>query len=395
LTQNNDFEELDFSRIPSHHALSFINNQEHPSSRDLSFSLEILPKGNFNPLLTRPKKMTNSLHVIYCLFMILAAIPTLQAEQQLRIVTFNAQCLAAPGTRATRIARFRWDAARQAHLERVANVIETLNPDVLNLIEVTSVEAVDALVTILHEKGLDAYRGYHEENKETFSGFDVALITKIPPDVVDGKRIRCVFSESKQGPWRETYQYTDSQGKTHHEKTSLGRNAIYFLTVGRHQLGFLGLHLKSNPSDQRSNARRTAEAMIVRRIVEQEIVKRDYIPIVLGDLNDYDPDVPDRDRQRSTLTSVLAKIKNYDSKVAGQELVNVLANVDRMEDRYTSHWDRNENGISDTDDVFTMLDYILIHNRLSPHVRRVFICHSLDLTTSDHFPVVVDLELPD
>ena len=66
-----------------------------------------------------------------------------------------------------------------------------------------------------------------------------------------------------------------------------------------------------------------------------------------------------------------------------------------MEDRYTSHWDRNENGISDTDDVFTILDYILIHNRLSPYVRRVFICHSLDLTTSDHFPVVVDLELPD
>ena len=48
------------------------------------------------------------------------------AGQRLRIVTYNAQCLAAPATRASRLPRFRWDPARRAHMERVASILETL-----------------------------------------------------------------------------------------------------------------------------------------------------------------------------------------------------------------------------------------------------------------------------
>ncbi|CAN0367977.1 unnamed protein product, partial [Ectocarpus sp. 4 AP-2014] len=64
----------------------------------------------------------------------------------LRIVTFNAEILTAPRVRAGQLQKFRFDHARNAHLERVAYVIETLTPDVLNLVEVTSKEAVDRLV---------------------------------------------------------------------------------------------------------------------------------------------------------------------------------------------------------------------------------------------------------
>ena len=65
----------------------------------------------------------------------------------------------------------------------------------------------------------------------------------------------------------------------------------------------------------------------------------------------------------------------------------------RQADRYTSHWDRNENGVDDPGDVKTMIDHILLDRSLMPAVSKVFISHATDLSVSDHFPIVVDLEI--
>jgi endonuclease/exonuclease/phosphatase family metal-dependent hydrolase len=317
-----------------------------------------------------------------------------QAQPRFRIVTFNVECLAAPNTRDSRLPRFRWDVARCAHLERVASIVETLDADVVNLLEVTSAAAVHRLVRILHEKGLTDYQGYHVESEDGFTGFDVAVLTKWRPDSIEGVPIRCVFSPPGDPTWREKFTYRDQQGADRHGETSIQRNALYFITVAGHRLGFLGLHLKSDPSDAYANARRTAEAAVARRIIGQEIVARGYLPIVLGDLNDYDPDVPDRDPDRSTATQVLANLKDYDPTTPGPELFSAAQRIVRPADRYTCHWDRNENGAVDSDDVMTMIDHILLPARLMKSVQRVFVSHCSDLTTSDHWPVVVDLEWP-
>ena len=166
------------------------------------------------------------------------------------------------------------------------------------------------------------------------------------------------------------------------------------IEVNGYQLGFLGLHLKSNPSDEAANAQRSAQAKIVQRVLHQEIVGRGYLPIVLGDINDYDPDVPDRDDERNPATTVLRDIKDFDPQRSGDELVNVARLIPRQADRYTSFWDRNENRARDPYDVFTMIDHILLPQELMPLVKRAFIFHSIDLETSDHRAVVVDLEFP-
>ena len=147
-------------------------------------------------------------------------------------------------------------------------------------------------------------------------------------------------------------------------------------------------------ADDFSNAKRSAQAKVAQRVLQQEIVRRGYLPIVLGDLNDYDPDVPDRDDSRATKTNVLCELKDYDPNRPGPELVNAAERMPRQADRYTSHWDRNENGAEDPYDVFTMIDHILLPQELMPYVRRAFIFHCVELRTSDHYPVVVDLELP-
>jgi endonuclease/exonuclease/phosphatase family metal-dependent hydrolase len=312
----------------------------------------------------------------------------------LRIVTFNAELLNAPGSTPGTIQKYRFNHARQLHLERVAAIIETLEPDICNLVEVASKEAVDALVKILHEKGMTDYRGYHVDSNDPFTAGDVALISKYPPDLIDGQEIRTIYSEEADPTWRESFRFRGREGEMVTLNTSLVRNSLYFITVDGYKLGFFGLHLKSNPQDDYSNARRMAEAAIVRRALRAEVIDRGYLPIVLGDLNDYDPDVPDRDESRATSTTVLRDIKDFDSERDGPEMVNVAGQIARQADRYTSHWDWNENGAADGEDVFTMIDHILLPQQLMPYVTRVFISHIVSLDTSDHFPVVVDLLLP-
>ncbi len=318
-----------------------------------------------------------------------------QSTVPLRIVTFNAEILTAPRVRAGQLQKFRFDHARNAHLERVAAVIETLSPDILNLVEVTSKEAVDRLVEILAEKGMDDYRGYHVESNDSFSGMDVGVITRIPLSEVDGETIRTIYSRKGDPTWSQAFDFTGWDGKPKKGGTSLSRNSMYFLEVNGWKLGFFGLHLKSNPSDEYSNAKRTAETKLVRRAINGEIVRRGYLPLVLGDLNDYDPDYPDPDESRDTITGIVKRIKDYDPQQPGEELVNAAKWMPRQADRYTSHWDWNENGAADGDDVFTMIDHILLPKPLEPYVKRAFISHTVALDTSDHFPVVVDLELPE
>ena len=318
---------------------------------------------------------------------------TLRAAQKIRLISFNCEILAAPGERVT-ISKYRFDYARRAQFERIAAVIESLEPDIVNLQEVTSKESVDLLVKLLHEKGLTAYRGYHVEGHDNFMKLDVACISKFEPDEVEGELIRCMWSKDDGSELREAFTFARDDATVGSGITSLDRNALYFFTIGSTKLGILGLHLKSNPDDAYANSKRMAEAEIARRIVQREIVGRGYTPIVLGDLNDYDPDVPDQDESRNTKTKVLRNLKDYDPKAEGDELINAATKIVRQEDRYTSHWDRNENGAEDYSDVKTMLDHVLLHKSLWPHVTRVMIDHSHSLETSDHFPVVVDLELP-
>ncbi|NIP85047.1 MAG: hypothetical protein GTO03_05580, partial [Planctomycetales bacterium] len=173
-----------------------------------------------------------------------------------RIVTFNAQCLAAPDTRDTRLPRFRWDIARRRHLEQVAHLVEVLEPDLLALQEVTSQPAIDLLLKVLAAKGLDRYAGYHVESQDHFAGFDIAFISPHKPDLVDGQPVRMMVSPAGDGTWRESFSFRDKEGREVQRETALTRHALFYLDVQGRKLGFLGLHLKSDPSDDYANARR-------------------------------------------------------------------------------------------------------------------------------------------
>ena len=318
--------------------------------------------------------------------------------EPLRVACFNVENLAVPGEE-TRLTRFRFETARLRHLERIAAVVETLVPDILVMPEVVSEAGVAALVRLLHEKGLRDYQGYHVDGRDKFSGFDVAVVSRIKPDLVDGEAVHLYVParEKDRGAateWlQETYAVPDAAREGRSQTVVLQRHAVAYFTLHGRKIAVFGMHLKSNPSSPESNAQRTAETKIAREIIRRKILAAGYTPIVLGDLNDYDPDVPMADSSRTTRTTVLRDLKDLDGEAAGDELVNAAGLIPRVADRYTSHWDVNENGAPDGDDVFSMIDHVLVHRDLVPAITRVFICHAIDLDVSDHFPVVVDLDL--
>jgi exonuclease III len=316
------------------------------------------------------------------------------AAERIRIMTFNAEFLAAPGTKTTDIVRFKTEESQKQHCEGVAAVIEAFEPDVINLCEVTNAETVQYVIGILHEKGLKDYAGWMAESDDTVTGHHVAFISRRKPDEVDGKIIRSFLSPAGDMTWREKFVVQDDDGKIVQNDVNVRRHALYYFTIGGRKLGFLGLHLKSNPSDPAPNAQRTAESKLCRRMIKDQIVAKGYWPIVLGDLNDYDPDIEDVDDSRSTKTKVLADLKDYDPATPGPELVNVAEKIIRKADRYTQLWDRNRNLLDDKGDVHTMLDHILLPKPMMPYVKRAIIPHVTDLHLADHFPVLVDIELP-
>ena len=302
--------------------------------------------------------------------LVVASLTAVAAEtDRLRIVCFNAEQFAVPGEQ-PRLPRFRFEPARRRHVEGLAAVIEVLDPDILVMSEVLSREGVETLAGVVREKGLEGFRGYHVDGADGFSGFDVAVFSRFEPDEVEGRRIAIHLparrggrprtdgpTEASADDWlRQPYSFVDDRGQTRNEEAVLQRHAVAYFTIGGHRLGLLGLHLKSNPSDPGSNAQRAAETRIAREVIRREIVARGYTPVVLGDLNDYDPDVPMADERRKTGTTVLRDLKDYDGQAAGPELVNVAGRMPRVADRYTSHWDVNENGAADPQDVFTMID---------------------------------------
>ena len=193
----------------------------------------------------------------------------------LRIACFNAENLAAPGEE-TRLTRFRFEPARRRHLEKVAAVIETLVPDILVMPEVVSAAGVDAVVRILHEKGLADYRGYHVDGRDKFSGFDVAVVSRIRPDTIDGESIHLYVPSRSQGrddeQWLQQTMTVPAPDGDEAETAGgregrrggtvvLQRHAAAFFTVHGRKIGVLGVHLKSNPSSVQSNAQRSAETI--------------------------------------------------------------------------------------------------------------------------------------
>ena len=68
----------------------------------------------------------------------------------------------------------------------------------------------------------------------------------------------------------------------------------------RHQLLIVGAHLKARPTEPRSCAQREAQASVLAELVRQEGFEAGRHVVLMGDLNDFDDEVPDAEGNAPT-----------------------------------------------------------------------------------------------
>lgn len=293
---------------------------------------------------------------------------------RLTIMTFNAQFLWDGEPPEEGQVQFPWKGApteAQARMEKIAAIIRQCDPDIVNLVEVENLEAL----TMLNDRYLPGrgYRPYLEKGRDTYTGQDVALLTRIDPE---GGSIR----------------RDDRKGQSSGASKSVSKNYIARFEVGGEKLALIGLHFLAQPNREDRRPEREAQSDAIRKIALEE-AGEGYQVVIAGDFNDYDGSADSADHiDSSPITLVLSSLRAMNPATDADDLINAARFAPKPE-RYTAFWDQNDNGRIEADREFTSIDHILISRALEDNVRGVRFVHSHDpRELSDHFPILLFLE---
>jgi endonuclease/exonuclease/phosphatase family metal-dependent hydrolase len=304
--------------------------------------------------------------------------------QPLRIATFNVKWLTETATE-TRMAPWKDDDELAGHRAKLAAIIAKIKPDVIALQEVTTRGALELLVADPALKPF-RYRPLHIESEDHGTGQDVAFLIspRVRLDSSSGAGIRRFADTLMERP--------SVLKKNDPRKQRLTKHALvcFYKPI---KACALSVHLLAHPDDRGRTGKRETQARITAHLVRTEIIAKGYKPIVLGDFNDFDPEVGGPSTYANKNRHVLRIIKDYDTVQAGPELINVAGLIHPPIKRYSSYWDRNRNKRHDASDPLSLLDHILVSQSLANQLSKVEIRHDAHRgDVSDHWPVVVEIK---
>jgi exonuclease III len=307
-------------------------------------------------------------------------------KNKLRLVQYNVEWLfidycsssKCPGTGCT------WANQTEAetHMNYVANVVNKLNPDIINFCEV---EGCDEL-NILKDKLDGSYVPYLKKGTDTSTGQNVGMLTRVDP-LVNLYRSELKYNyplpDSKCG-------YTGLAGSS-----GVSKHYITEFKFNGYDIAFIGAHLLAIPTDSMRCAEREAQASVLQNVIFGYINKG-YEVIMLGDFNDYDAEVLDVNNNKPT-SRVLDILKGYQGDLNGlYELHNVAEEIAQNE-RYSDWWDSDNNCKTASQKDYSMIDHVLVTDAIRHNILDVFIYHGYDeycgKYNSDHYPVVIDFIL--
>ncbi|MEM6327379.1 MAG: endonuclease/exonuclease/phosphatase family protein [Bacteroidota bacterium] len=287
-----------------------------------------------------------------------------------RIAAFNAEFLF-DGEGNEGDATFDWKgdpAASRAHRDEIADTIRRLGADVVVIPETENLRVLEMMI---EESLADlGYRAYLVDGQDTFTGQDIGLLSRIVVEDVGRTNERVPVGVGDQ-----TY--------------GVSKNLWARMTIGGVPVTIVGLHFLARPLDAERAPRREAQAEVIRRLVAAEMAQGREV-VVLGDFNDFDPDVLDR-AGSVPVTDVMAIIKSA-GPGPEDDLRNVLADVPQAE-RFTALYDRDRDEIIEEGEL-SAIDHILLSPGLYARLREVVFAPLHDpLEVSDHFPLAVSLAL--
>ena len=220
-------------------------------------------------------------------------------------------------------------------MQAIANIIAMHDPDIVNLVEVEGLAALKHLnSSFLAGRG---YAAYLVKGKDTFTGQDVGLLTRIDPE--DG----AIKRDDRSG----------SSGST---LKSVSKNYFAKLDLGERKIALIGIHYLSRPLDSSRLHKRQAQADAT-LTKARELAAAGYDIIILGDFNDYTGEQAALDINDSApITNVMARLQGMDPAKPDDDLVNALRLVPKGQ-RYTTYWDRDEDSRIDEPQEYSAIDH--------------------------------------
>jgi exonuclease III len=305
-------------------------------------------------------------------------------KDTLRIVQYNAEWLFidyyanmdCPGNGCT----WHTTSDAQTHLSYVSNIINKLDPDIINICEVEGCNELN----MLHNS--TEYVSYLKKGTDTGTGQNVGMLTKIDP-MIDLYRTEERANYPIEGSMCGYTGVPGTVGVSKHYITEFMINDI--------KLAFIGLHLLAIPTDPGRCAQREGQAQVIQNVVSS-YVSKGYEIIIIGDMNDYDGSVPDINSNKPT-SKVLDILKgNYGDKKNSYKLTNVAYLLNKN-DRYSDWWDSDLNCSTNSINDLSMIDHMLVSDGIKDKIMNMFIYHGYKeycgKWNSDHWPVVLDLKL--
>lgn len=258
------------------------------------------------------------------------------------------------------------------HMEDIAFVIRTLDADIINLVEVEGLDALNRL-NDKYLRGM-SYKAYLVKGRDSNTGQDVGLLTRIDPE-------------------DDTIQRYSEKGISNGVEKSVSKNYYAKFNIEGEKIALVSLHLIAIPTNPKNINPRQAQADAIRQLSEQ-LDNEGYSVIVLGDFNDYDGNDNCLDiNDNIPITTVLKDIKSLGSTTNLDDLINVHKYVEKT-NRYTVHWDKNQDNIVDGIAEFSSIDHILVAPELAKLIDNVHIFQDYNpILVSDHFPVTVEFDM--
>ena len=212
---------------------------------------------------------------------------------RLRIATFNAEWLF-DGVDDPSHVPWPDPAAAQTHLVRVAEEVAALDADVLNLVEVEGCFMLQRLLAALPLAQRERLTPFVIKGSDSATRQQAGLVSTLAPT----------------GPLRRTEGratwpipgsacgYRGEGGKS----TGVSKHwwGVWSVPGLSAELLIVGAHLKARPTEPRSCAQREAQASVLAELVRQEGFEAGRHVVLMGDLNDFDEEVPDAEGNTPT-----------------------------------------------------------------------------------------------
>ena len=305
-------------------------------------------------------------------------------KTKLRLVQYNVEWLFVdyyspmncPGSGCT------WKNVSEAeiHLDYVVNRIKEINPDIINFCEV---EGCDEL-NMLKDKLDGSYMPYLKKGTDSSTGQNVGMLTRIDP-------LKSLYRSDLKYNYPipdSNCGYTGSCGSS-----GVSKHYITEFEFNGMNVAFISAHLLAIPTDPSRCAQREAQSLVLQSVI-YDFINKHYEIIMLGDFNDYDAEILDINNNKP-ISKVLDILKGFKGELAGKYELYSAAETISQNERYSDWWDSDNNCNTASIKDYSMIDHILVTDKIRKNIINTFIYHGYDefcgKYDSDHYPVVVDL----